>query len=303
MQRIFLCLAISAVLIQCSEKKSDSEGKDIQEVFAELTAEQTQEWLDKNLDSVMVRKTFLSSNGLKLQYRLFISPSYNGSEKIPLLVHLHGRGDRGTDNRPEIYNKLPLFNGLNSIVSPNTQNRYPSIVLVPQCSDKTVNEEWAKWVGNTPETPFMGLGKDGSYTMTENPSQSGFAVLELIDSILKEYIIDKNRVYITGISMGGFGTWEYVGRRPELFAAAVPMAGFSDPSIVDMVKHTPFWIFHGGADKSNPVEGSQNMYQLLTEAGADVQYTEYPGAEHSPAFKMAWKEAELLPWIFSQVKE
>ncbi|MDA0194581.1 MAG: prolyl oligopeptidase family serine peptidase [Bacteroidetes bacterium] len=297
MKQLFLCLIISVILFQCSGKKGDTNAT---EEFVELTPEQIQEWLDQNLDSVMVRKDFLSSNGLKLPYRLFISPSYNGNEEIPLLVHLHGRGDRGTDNRPEVYNKLPLFNGTNSIASPNMQNKYPSIVLVPQCSDKTINEEWAKWVGNTPETPFEGLGKDGSYTMTDNPSESGFAVLELIESILKNYKIDKGRVYITGISMGGFGTWEYVGRRPDLFAAAVPMAGFSDTSIIEKVKHIPFWIFHGGADKSNPVEGSRTMYKLLKEAGANVQYTEYPDVEHSPAFRMAWKEPELLPWIFSK---
>lgn len=303
MKQIFLYLTISSLLFQCSDKKANNESKDEVGAFVEMTAEQTQTWLNQNLDSVMARKTFSASNDLELAYRLFIPPSYDGNTEIPLLVHLHGRGDRGIDNRPAIYNKLPLFNGLNSIVSPNSQSKYPSIVLVPQCSDKTINEEWVKWVGNTPETPFLGLGKDGSYAMAENPSESGFATLELIDAIISEYAINKKRVYLTGISMGGFGTWEYVGRRPELFAAAVPMAGYSDPTIIDKVKHIPFWIFHGDADRSNPVEGSRTMYKLLTEAGADVQYTEYPGVGHSPAFQVAWKEPDLLPWIFSQKKD
>lgn len=174
--------------------------------------------------------------------------------------------------------------------------------MVPQCSDKTINEEWAKWVGNTPETPFEGLGEDGSYVMADQPSESGVAVLELIDHIIETYHIDKQRVYLTGLSMGGFGTWEYLGRRPELWAAAAPMAGFSDPAIIPNIQNIPIWIFHGNIDKWNPVQGSRNMYALLKEVGANVRYTEYDSIGHTPAFHLAWKEQELLPWIFSQKK-
>ncbi|MFY0624987.1 MAG: prolyl oligopeptidase family serine peptidase [Reichenbachiella sp.] len=284
---------------QCGPSKNNSSQEN---VFEELSPAENLAWVKQNLDRVMKPKNFRANNGITMPYRLFTSPSYNDTTSLPLLIHLHGRGERGTDNTPKIYNNIPLFNGPNSIVSPNVQYKYPSIVLVPQCSDKTINEEWAKWVGNTPETPFEGLGEDGSYTMSPLPSESGAAVLQLIDHIIEKYNVDESRVYLTGLSMGGFGTWEYVGRRPDLFAAAVPMAGFSDPNTIDKIKHIPFWIFHGNIDKWNPVQSSRNMYDLLNESGADVRYTEYDSVGHTPAFHLAWQEPELLPWIFSQQK-
>lgn len=264
-----------------------------------LSEQESQLWVNAHLDEVMHKHSFKGANGLELAYRLFIPSDYDASRSYPLVVHLHGRGDRGTDNGPHLYNKLPLFNGPHSLVGPNFQARHPCIVLVPQCSGKTTNEEWAKWVGNTPETPFKGLGKDGSYEMNSEPSESGAATLQLIDHIRTNYSIDKRRTYLTGISMGGFGTWEYLSRRPELFAAAIPMAGFSDPHQIDQFKHIPIWIFHGGADQANPVEGSRNMYRLLRAAGANVNYNEYEGAAHSEAFQLAWSEVGLLDWLFS----
>ena len=268
-------------------------------VAQKLTDDETLQWIERHMDSVLVRNTFSAPNGLELPYRLF-TPSSGVRGKIPLVVFLHGRGDRGTDNGKKIYGNTGLFMNRLSLVGPNMQAKYPCYVLVPQCSDKTVNEEWAKWVGNSPETPFKGLGKDGSYTMHDEPSESGAATLALIEEQIKSLSIDPDRVYLIGLSMGGFGTWEFTARRPELFAAAVPMAGFSDPSQVEKIKHIPFWIFHGDADKSNPVAGSRTMYRLLKEADADVKYTEYAGAGHGESFKMAFQEREIIPWMFSK---
>lgn len=271
----------------------------MQILAAPATEAEQDAWLAANLDTVLQKKTFAASNGLALPYRIFVPPAYSPKVKYPVLIYLHGRGQRGTDNGPAVYNSL-LFRGRRSIVSPMMQQDYPAIVLVPQCSNKTANEEWARWIGNTPQTPFAGLGRDGSYQMAEAPSDSGKAVLELIDATLQEYSVDRSRVYLTGISMGGFGTWEYVARRPELFAAAIPMAGYSDPSQLARFSKIPFWIFHGNADQSNPVQGSRNMFARLKEAGADVRYTEYPDTNHNDTFRKAWAEPGLLPWIFSQ---
>lgn len=259
----------------------------------------TQAWLDV-LDRALVKYDFKATNDLVLRYRLFAPAENNGD--LPLLIFLHGRGDRGTDNGRQPWQNIGLFTNEYSILSKEMQEQFPCYVLVPQCSDKTKNEEWAKWVGNTPETPFKGLGKDGSYQMHEKPSDSGRATLELIDHILDTYDIDQDRVYIVGISMGGFGTWEFAARRPDLFAAAVPMAGFSDPGQLNKFDHIPFWIFHGGADKANPVEGSRIMYDLLREHGAEVRYTEYEATGHSEAFHKAFLEKDLIPWIFAHTK-
>lgn len=268
-------------------------------------ADPTEVWVREHIESLLQRKTFTASNGLALPYRIFVPEgiSAEGAAKLPLLVYLHGRGERGTDNRPALYNRSGLFMGARSIISPAMQRAFPCVILVPQCSDKTVNEEWAKWVGNTPETPFKGLNQtNGSYQQAPEPSDSGRAVLELIDATIAQYPVDPRRVYLTGVSMGGFGTWEFVMRRPELFAAAAPMAGYSDQSKVETIKHIPFWIFHGGADESNPVQGSRNMARLLKEAGAEVRYTEYPETRHGASFQKAWAEPELLGWLFSHRK-
>lgn len=266
------------------------------------TTGETEAWVAANLDTVLARHTFTAANGLVLPYRLHVPAAAGPGKKYPLLVWLHGRGQRGTDNSPKVFSGSGLFKGARSIVSPAMQAEFPCFVLVPQCSDKTVNEEWAKWVGNTPETPFVGLGKDGSYTQAPEPSDSGRAVLELIDSLLAGGQVDAARVYLTGQSMGGFGTWEFAMRRPELFAAIAPMAGYSDPAKAGRIAGIPCWIFHGDADETNPVQGSRTMYDLLKKAGADVRYTEYPGAGHGESFRRAYQEPGLLPWIFAQRK-
>ena len=288
MTKSLLTLLIPCFFIQCTPLKQRQP----------LSEKENQAWVDTNLDKVMVAKEFSASNGMNLPYRIYVPG--NIDDPLPLLIHLHGRGERGTDNNPKIYNNIPLFNGPRSVVSPNSQQAFKSIVLVPQCSDKTENEEWAKWAGNSPEAPFEGLGLDGSYEMSPRPSDSGTATLELIESVISNYNIDKNRVYITGLSMGGFGTWEFVSRRPDLFAAAVPMAGFSDPTQVEKIKGIPIWIFHGDQDEWNPVQGSRTMFQLLTEAGGDIKYSEYEGMNHTPVFTRAWNDTTLLPWIFAQ---
>lgn len=255
----------------------------------------------EKIDELLVKNTFKASNNLELPYRLF-TPYNKRVEKKPLIVFLHGRGDRGSDNGPKTYHEFGFITNPNTLISTEMQAKYPSYILVPQCSDKTENEEWAKWIGNSPETPFDGLGKDGSYVLNHEPSASGQATLELIENLIENKNIDKDRIYIIGLSMGGFGVWEFTARQPNLFAAAVPMAGYSDPSQIENIKHIPFWIFHGSTDKWNPVQGSRTMYNLLLKQNADVTYTEYNNTGHGDAFKKAFNEPELLSWLFSKSK-
>lgn len=254
----------------------------------------------KQIDNLLTRNSFISKNTLKIPYRLY--QPINTQEKLPLIIFLHGRGDRGTDNRSQIYHEAGFILNKHSILKSNMQLKYPCYILIPQCSDKTENEEWAKWVGNTPETPFAGLSKNGSYVMHKNPSESGEAALELIEETIKNYNIDANRIYLIGVSMGGFGVWEFTARKPHLFAAAIPMAGYSDLSQIENIKHIPYWIFHGNKDEWNPVEGSRTMYQLLKQENADVKYTEYEGINHGEVFKKAFNEPDLIPWLFSKTK-
>ncbi|RXP64583.1 phospholipase [Lutibacter sp. HS1-25] len=253
------------------------------------------------IDHLLVKNSYNSKNGLKLPYRLF-SPKNANQTYLPLVIFLHGRGDRGTDNGARIYHEAGFITNQNSLLSSKMQTSFPCYILIPQCSDKTENEEWAKWIGNTPKTPFNGLTKNGSYQMNPIPSESGAATLELIEKISDSLLIDKNRIYLIGVSMGGFGTWEFTSRKPHLFAAAIPMAGYSDPSQIENIKHIPFWIFHGNKDEWNPVEGSRTMYKLLKEQNADVNYTEYKGINHGETFVKAFNEPDLIPWLFSKTK-
>ncbi|WP_282043732.1 prolyl oligopeptidase family serine peptidase [Winogradskyella flava] len=285
--RFFVLIALVSLIASCDEASNNKESITVLR--------------DKSIDSLLTKYSFKASNGLEIPYRLF-NPKDSAENKKPLLVFLHGRGDRGTDNNSKVYHEAGFITNKQSLLTSEMQQKYPCYILVPQCSDKTDNEEWAKWIGNTPESPFEGLGKDGSYNMNPKPSESGEAAIELIEQTLKDYKIDANRVYLVGISMGGFGTWEFISRRPDLFAAAVPMAGYSDPNQIENIKHIPTWIFHGNIDKWNPVEGSRHMYKLLLEKNADVKYTEYDNTSHGDAFKNAFKEEELLPWIFSKTK-
>ncbi|GAA3605617.1 prolyl oligopeptidase family serine peptidase [Flavivirga amylovorans] len=254
------------------------------------------------IDSLMAKHVFSSSNGMQMPYRLF-SPIIESTEKIPLVIFLHGRGDRGRDNSAQIYHEAGIIVNANSLLKAEIQSNFPCYILVPQCSDKTENEEWAKWVGNSPETPFKGLGADSTYTMSPSPSESGEAALELIEQTIKDKNIDANRVYIIGLSMGGFGTWEFTARKPHVFAGAIPMAGYSDPNQLEKIKHIPFWIFHGSIDKWNPVTGSRTMFKLLSDSNADVRYTEYVDTGHGESFKKAFNEAELIPWLFSKKRK
>lgn len=260
-----------------------------------------EQWILKNVDSLFVKNTHKASNDLELPYRLF-SPNQQQKQKIPLVIFLHGRDERGIDNGERIYRNAGFIMNENSLITKQSQAKYPCYILVPQCSKKTENEEWAKWIGNSPKTPFKGLGKNGSYEMNPEPSESGEATLELIEKIISENSIDTSRIYITGLSMGGFGTWEFIARKPNLFAAAVPMAGYSDQNQIKNIKQIPIWIFHGNKDKWNPVEGSRNMYSKLTEANADVKYTEY-NLGHGETFKKAFKEHDLIAWMFSKSKK
>jgi len=255
----------------------------------------------ERIDALLVKNTFKASMGLDLPYRLFSPYGTNVSAK-PLVVFLHGRGDRGIDNSSKIYHEFGFVTHSVSLLSRSMQKIYSCYVLVPQCSSKTENEEWAKWVGNSEETPFKGLTKEGTYVLNKASSASGGATLELIEHLVRIKNIDANRIYLIGLSMGGFGTWEFTARKPNLFAAAVPMAGYSDPSQIENIKHIPYWIFHGEKDKWNPVAGSRNMYSLLKDQKADVRYTEYKNTGHGDAFKKAFKDPELLPWLFSKVK-
>jgi len=127
------------------------------------------------------------------------------------------------------------------------------------------------------------------------------AVLELVDQTASEQAVDPDRIYITGLSMGGFGTWSILARKPQIFAAAIPICGAGDPETVDAFKHLPIRIFHGAADDVVPPAGSQLMFDALKKAGSDAELTLYPGVGHN-SWTQTYNNREIIRWLFAQTK-
>lgn len=233
--------------------------------------------------SAMQPREFTDSAGTKLLYRIYVPDDVAEGEKLPLLLYLHGAGHRGSDNALHVYFEP-------GILARVLSSEYKRCILVaPQCP------EGARWV----DTPW----EAGSYSIEDVPeSKQLCAVYELILSLIETEPADPDRIYITGLSMGGYGTWDLILRHPGLFAAAVPICGAGDPSKSERISDLPVWFFHGSADEVVPVSGSRDMAIALENIGGKVYtYTEYPGVGHS-SWEDAYFEPELLDWLFSQSK-
>jgi predicted peptidase len=126
--------------------------------------------------------------------------------------------------------------------------------------------------------------------------------MELLDKVAKDKHIDASRIYIGGLSMGGFGTFDLLARRPELFAAAVPVCGGADLEKAASYKSVPIWVFHGAKDPVVPADLSRSLIKVIEQAGGSPRYTEYPEGGHD-VWNMAIREPELLPWLFNQKKQ
>jgi hypothetical protein len=121
--------------------------------------------------------------------------------------------------------------------------------------------------------------------------------LEIADAIASEFVTDPARQYITGLSMGGYGTWDSIIRNPDRFAAALPICGAGDPTKADLIKQLPLWTFHGDIDPTVPVKGSRQMVAALEAVGSTIRYTEYPGVMHD-AWDMTYANEEVIDWLF-----
>ena len=225
-------------------------------------------------EDLFEKRTYTSGNST-LPYRLLM-PDSKEARSFPLVIFLHGAGERGSDNAAQLKHIVKLF------TDPGNRSKFPCYVLAPQCPSKL----W--WAAHN---------SDGS--MKAEPTPTMKLVIELIDKVVAEHNIDRSRIYITGVSMGGFGVWDLLARFPNKFAAAVPICGGGDVMVVNKIEHIPQWIFHGGLDKVVHPNQSRRMVKALQQAGASPKYTEYPEAAHDSWVK-AYQEPELLPWLFKQ---
>jgi len=217
--------------------------------------------------------------GHRLLYRQLAPPRTSRGGKYPLVVILHGAGERGTDNRGQLRYVARVF------LRPDMRRQYPCYVLAPQCPP---NEYWvhARYIGPR-------------FVPNDTPTWQVRAVLQLIEALKAREHIDPARVYLIGFSMGGSATWDLLVKHPKLFAAAVPICGRGDIARAKTVAPVPLWVFHGARDNQVGVSWSRDMVAALRRAGGHPKYTEYPDGGHN-IWDRAVAEPELLSWLFQQ---
>lgn len=218
------------------------------------------------LMSRLENRSYTDAQGNSIPYRLLVPENYDASKTYPLVVFLHGAGERGQNN------DLPIRirNGAYEFIQ--TADEYSYFMLIPQCP---VNTWW--W-------------NDRVIRL----------VLELLDDVRNEFSIDPTRIYATGLSMGAIGMWEMMFREPDVFAAGVAICGGTyNIGAVSQIAHIPFLVFHGSDDPIVPVEESRRTVKALQEAGGSVKYTEFEGADHM-IWDRVYTDPEVIDWLFGQ---
>ena len=216
-----------------------------------------------------------------LPYRLLYPLHYNKHKRYPLVLFLHGAGQRGTDNEAQLTG-VPK-----ALTDTAGREKYSCFILVPQCPK---NDVWVKF----PQFPE-------NIQTTGLPTRSAQAALAVLDSLIRELPVDRKRVYITGYSMGGEGTFDFLTRRPHLFAAAIPISSVADTGRAWSIYQTPIWAFHGDQDDVNDVKYSRFIIAALKKCNGTPIYTEYPGLKHN-IWGKAYNEPGLFEWLFEQKK-
>ncbi len=226
------------------------------------------------------------SNGVVLPYRILKPVDFDPSQKYPLHLFLHGSGEKGTDNELQLTHGSQLFI--------EQSKNHPAIVIFPQCP---TDDSWspATWNGNT-------SGRMYTFYEDRPPTKALSKVIQLMDRLAEEPYVDTSRIYVSGLSNGGMGTFEILRHRPELFAAATPICGGAHPrSVLKWAQHTPTWIFHGEDDTIVPAIYSKTMVEALIQNGIEPRFTLYPGVGHN-SWENVFAEADFLPWIYRQHK-
>ncbi len=215
----------------------------------------------KGISTGFLNKT-MSVDGHERKYVVYVPSDYDPAKRYPLIVFLHGMGERGDDGL------LQSEVGIGRAIRLKA-DLYPCIVVMPQCPKDKL------WVTATKHI-------ETAMQRTES-----------------EYRIDKKRVYLTGLSMGGFGSWFYGAQHPDQFAAVMPICGGGKTSDAAQLAKLPIWAFHGGADHTVNPKASKEMVEAVKQAGGNIQYTEYPGVDHN-SWDQTYTDARVVEWLFSQ---
>ena len=218
---------------------------------------------------VMVKTGFINKrislpDGTTRRYVVFVPKTYTPDKAWPAILFLHGAGERGSDNKGQV--RVGIGKAIRQ-----REATFGFITVMPQCRKK----RW--WTAQ---------------------SEKGYALAALAKT-REEYAIDPDRVYLTGLSMGGYGTWSLAVDHPGMWAAIVPVCGVGDPRQAKSIAHLPCWCFHGSADATVPVLNSRDMIKALKKAGAKPRYTEYEGVGHN-SWDRAYGDDALYRWLLQQ---
>lgn len=203
----------------------------------------------------------------RLPYRLWVPTNHLKDGPLPLVLFLHGAGERGADNLLQLTGQPHAL----SFVSYQNQEAYPCFFVAPQCP---ANSSWT--------------------VLTNLESIGG-----MMSNLLAQYSIDLDRVYVTGLSLGGYGSWALLARAPEVFAAAVPICGGLVFDSAFIKKETPIWDFHSADDPTVAVSNSRTNITALRERGGHPIYTEYASAGHF-AWVPAYSSQAMIDWVMAQ---
>ncbi len=214
-----------------------------------------------------LKRVFKDPEGKEAKYVLFVPHDYKPGQATPLILFLHGSGETGTDG------DKPARVGLGKAIRDN-EKTFPFLVVFPQSQKRS-------WRAD---------------------SEDGKRALAILAEVEKSYKVDPKRVYLTGLSMGGFGTWSLAAAHPDKWAAIVPICGGGDPASAEKIKDLPCWCFHGDADKAVKVELSRKMIEAIKKAGGKPRYDEYPGVGHN-SWDRAYGTKELYEWLLMQQKK
>lgn len=220
-----------------------------------------------------------ANDGTVVKYRWSAPEKIEAGKTYPLVLFLHGAGERGIDNAAQ------LKHGVNTILENSKKLGQPIFLIAPQCPPG----RW--WSPVSLEI--------GQLSEADEPNALLDALLDLTKETEKKFPVDSKRFYVTGISMGGFATWDLLGRAPKRIAAAIPICGGGDPTLVKRYENTPIWTFHGEADPTVPMKTTQIMISALEKAGGKPKVTYYPGVEHD-SWTQTYDNIEVTRWLFEQ---
>ena len=219
-----------------------------------------------------------------LRYRELV-PEKPESGTFPLVVFMHGAGERGIDNEKQLVHGAQMF------LNPVNRKKYPAYVVFPQCPDD------GYWAYDKRPDSF----EPDAMPIREEPTKYVKLVRGLVNKYIGEGKIDVNRIYLVGLSMGAMAVYDLAERYPEMWAAAVPICGSVNPKRLDKARSVHFSIYHGDADNVVPVEASRRAYLRLKEIGASVEYVEFPGCNHG-SWNPAFNRPDFMKWLFGNVR-